>query len=134
MRRSGLLRFTRRSHLISSDWLLNVLHLLNTKVHKGHRQDLAYLIVRRAGDTHGPGFRDCLQPRRYVHSVTKQVSSPNHHVADMHTNAEADAAVGCETGVRTGQGSLRIHGALYRVNGASELREDTVARRVRNTA
>ncbi len=46
--RSDLLRFTRRTHLIGPDWLLNVLHLLNTKVRKGERQDLAHLIIRRA--------------------------------------------------------------------------------------
>src|SRR6516225_3924503 len=52
MRGSCLSRFTRRTHLLSPDWLFDVLHLLNTKVNEGHRQYLAYLIVCRAGDTH----------------------------------------------------------------------------------
>src|SRR6516165_11541674 len=35
MRGSSLSRFTRRIHLIGPDLLLNVLHLLNTKIHEG---------------------------------------------------------------------------------------------------
>src|SRR6516225_320221 len=87
-RGNSLLAFTRRTHLIGPDWLLNVFHLVNTKVHKGHRQHLAHLIVRGPGDTHGSRVRQCLQPRGYVHSVTKQVSSAHHYVADVDTDAE----------------------------------------------
>ena len=76
----------------------------------------------------------CLQTCRYVHSVAEKVSSTHHYIADMHTNAEADAVVRCETGVRFGQGFLRTNCALYGVSSAPELRKDTVARRVRYTA
>jgi hypothetical protein len=55
-RRSGLSCFTRLTYLVGPNWLLNVLHLLNTKVHKGHRQDLAYLIVCRARDADASGL------------------------------------------------------------------------------
>src|SRR6266566_2861072 len=58
--RGSLSLFTVRTHLIGPDWLLNVLHLLSTKVHEGHRQDLAHLIARRPGDTHGSGGCHCL--------------------------------------------------------------------------
>src|SRR6516225_920442 len=61
-RGNGLLAFTRRTHLIGPDWLLNVFHLLNTKVHEGHWQDLAHLVVGGPGDTYGSGVRQCLQP------------------------------------------------------------------------
>ena len=44
---TALSRFTRRTHLIRSNRLLNVLDLQGTKVRKGDRQDLAYLIVCR---------------------------------------------------------------------------------------
>src|SRR5439155_25390867 len=43
--RAGSFTF-QRARLIRSDWLLNVLDVLGTKVRKGDRQDLAYLIVR----------------------------------------------------------------------------------------
>jgi hypothetical protein len=46
--------------LIGPNRLLNVLDVLNTKVRECDRQDLAYLIVRRLGDTHGSGVRQCL--------------------------------------------------------------------------
>jgi len=128
------LRFVRSAYLIGSDWLLNVLHVLNTKVHKAHQQNLVYLIVRGPRDTHGPRLRQCLQPRGYVHSVSKQVPSADHHVTDVHTNAEIDLLVGRDTRVRFGQGGLRRHRALHGINGASELREDTVACRVRYAA
>ena len=119
-----------RTHLIGPDRLLNVLHLLNTKVREGHRQDLAHLIVGRTGDTHASRLRQCLQPSRNVHAIAEQVPGPDHHVADVNSNAEVDAAVGRETGVRFGQGRLRIHRALHRIHGAPKLRKDTVARRV----
>jgi hypothetical protein len=50
------------------------------------------------------------------------------------TNAEADAAVRRDTGVRLGQRCLRLHRALHGFNGAPELRKDTIARRVRYAA
>ena len=52
----------------------------------------------------------------------------------MDTNAEADAAIRGDTGVRFGQGFLRFHCTLYRVNCASELRKNTVASGVRYAA
>ena len=90
--------------------------------------------MRGPGDTHGSRVRQCLQPRGYVHSVTKQVSSAHHYVADVDTDAEIDVLVGRDTFVRLRQSGLRIHSALYGVNGTSELRKDTVARRVRDAA
>ena len=120
--------------LVCAYRLLNVLYLLNTKVREGHRQDLAHLIVRRTGDTNATRFRQCLQPRRNVHAIAKQVPGADHHVTDVHANAEVDAAVRRETGVRFGQGGLRIHRALHRIHGASKLGKDTIARRVRYAA
>ena len=45
-----------------------------------------------------------------------------------------DAAIRWETGVRFGQSGLRLHRALHGVHSASELRKDTIARRVRYAA
>jgi hypothetical protein len=45
-------------------------------------------------------------------------------------NTEANAVVRRETGVRLGQGGLHFH----RLHSASELRKDTITRRVRYTA
>jgi hypothetical protein len=75
-----------------------------------------------------------LQPRRNVHTVAEEVSSAHHYVTDVDTNTEADVMVGCDPRVSFGQGSLRVHRALYGVNGAPELRKDTIARRVRYAA
>jgi len=71
---------------------------------------------------------------RNVHAVTEEVPSAYHYVADVDTDAEADAAIRCETGVRFGQGSLRLYRALHRLHSASELRKNTIARRVRYAA
>ena len=87
-----------------------------------------------AGDTDGPGVRQCLQPRGYVHSVTKQVPGAHHHVTDVHVDAEVDVPVCRQTRVRFGQRSLRFHRALDGINGTSKLRKNTVARRVRYAA
>src|SRR5262249_27714421 len=74
MRCSSLSRFTRQTHLIRSDWFLDVLYLLKTKVHKGHRQNLAYLIVRRTGDAYASWLCNGLHASSDVHAVTKQVA------------------------------------------------------------
>jgi hypothetical protein len=50
----------RKSLRVRSGSLLNVLHLLNTKVRECDRQDLAHLIVCRAGDTHASRLRNGL--------------------------------------------------------------------------
>jgi hypothetical protein len=71
--RGGILP-TWRAHLIHPDWLLNVLDALSTKVRKGDRQDLAYLIVRRTGDTHASWLRNALQSCGNVHTVAEQVT------------------------------------------------------------
>lgn len=113
---------------------MNTLHLLNTKVHEGHRQDFAYLIVRGPGDTHGPGGRQCLKPRGNVHTVAEEVSTTHHYVADVNSNPEIDALVGRDVCVRFGQGGLRVHRTLHRIHSTSKLRQDTVTSRVRYAA
>ncbi len=52
----------------------------------------------------------------------------------MNPNAEIDPAIRCEARVGFGQGSLRLYRALHRLHSASELRKDTIARRVRYAA
>jgi hypothetical protein len=75
-----------------------------------------------------------LQSRRNVHAVAEEVSRAYHYVTDVNPDAEIDLSVGRDTCVRLGQSSLCIHRALHGINGASELRKDTVARRVRYAA
>src|SRR5262249_3788134 len=81
--RGSLTRFAWRANLIGSNWLLNVLDAMSTKVHESDRQDLAHLIVRRAGNTHASRCCDGLKPRGNVHPVTEQVSGAYHHVPDV---------------------------------------------------
>src|SRR5262249_53237730 len=53
---------------------------------------------------------------------------------DVNTNAEANAAIRRETGVRLGKSRLGFHRALHGVNGATELRKNTIASRIRYAA
>jgi hypothetical protein len=71
-----------------------------------------------------------LKPRGNVHAIAEEVPGAYQDVTGVYTDAEAYAAISCETGVGFGQSGLRLHRALHGINGASELREDTVARRV----
>jgi hypothetical protein len=75
-----------------------------------------------------------LQSRDDVHPLSEKVSVVENNVANVHPDTEADAALWCEAGVRFGQRILRRHRALNGVNGAPELRKDTVACRVRYAA
>jgi hypothetical protein len=74
-----------------------------------------------------PGLRNRLKTSGNVHAVAEQVPGTHHHVADVHSNTEADTAVWRDAGVRIGQGGLRLDRALHGVHRASELRKDTVA-------
>src|SRR5262249_24687104 len=82
----------------------------------------------------GSRLRNRLQPCSDVHAVSEQISSAQHHVADVDANAEINATVRCETNVRLGQSSLGLYRALHSVHRTPELSKDTVARRVGYTA
>jgi hypothetical protein len=69
-----------------------------------------------------------LKPRGNVHTVAEEVPSAYHYVTDVDTDAEIDALVSGEAGVRFSESSLRIHSALHRVNRTSELGKRTIAR------
>jgi hypothetical protein len=53
---------------------------------------------------------------------------------DVDTNAETDAPVNAEAGVRFSKSTLHFDSALHRVNSASKFGEDTIARRIRYAA
>src|ERR1700682_6134073 len=62
------------------DRLLDVLDLLRTEVRERQRQNLLDLLVSGTRDTDAARLRQCLQTRRDVHTVTKQITTTNHHV------------------------------------------------------
>src|SRR5207302_147197 len=104
------------------DWLFDVFHLLSTKVHKGHRNDLTHLVERSPGDTHASGLRNRLQPRGNVHTLAEEVPGADHHVPNVDTHAEVDLPVRRDTCVRLGQSALSLHCALHGICGTPELR------------
>jgi len=75
-----------------------------------------------------------LQSRRYVHTVTKQITSADHYVTDMHPDAEVDVTALRKGRVGFCQGTLSLHGTPDGINRAAKLRQHTVARRVGDTA
>jgi hypothetical protein len=79
-------------------------------------------------------LRNRLSPRGNFHTVAEEVSSAYHYIADVDTDAEEYAAISCEIEIRLGQSGLRLHRALRGIHSASELREDTIARFVRDAA
>jgi len=52
----------------------------------------------------------------------------------VHADTEIDALVSGKADVRISERSLRLHGALHRVDGASKFGKNTVARSVRYAA
>jgi hypothetical protein len=67
--------------------------MLSTKVSEVHRQDLPHLIVGRTGNAYATWLCQCLQSSRYVNSIPKQVTRPDHYVADVNAYAKIDPAV-----------------------------------------
>jgi hypothetical protein len=92
------------------------------------------LIIGHTGNTEPASPRERLQSSSDVDPIPKQITGADHDVADMHAYAEVDL-----TGLRNGfigfgQGILSLHGTSDRINGATELRQHTVARRVSDAA
>ena len=121
-------------HGIRPDRFFDVLDLLRTKIGERYRQNLPDLLVGRAGDTHSSRLRQRLQPRRNVHPVPEQITRTHHHVTNVNADAKVDALLRRQAGVCFRQRRLRFHRALHGVHGAPELRENTVARGVRDAA
>jgi hypothetical protein len=59
---------------VSPDRLLDVLDLLRAEVGEGQRQNLLYLLIGSARDADAARLRQCLQTRRDVHTITKQIT------------------------------------------------------------
>ena len=123
-----------RPDLIGTYGLLDVLDRLRTEVRELQRQDFPYLIIGHTGDTKPTSTRERLQSRRDVHPITKQVTGADHDVTDMHPDAEVDLTVLRNRRIGLGQGILGLHGTADGINGASKLRQHTIARRVGDAA
>ena len=104
------------------------------EVRELQRQDFPDLIIGHAGDAQPTGLRKRLQSSGDVHPITEHVSDADHYVTYMHSHAEIDVMALRKGRVGFRQGILSFHGAADRINGATELRQHTVASRVGYTA
>ena len=74
-----------------------------------------------------PGSARTLEARGDVHAITEQVAALDHHVADMHADAELEPPVGGQVPIGSGEPRLCLDGALDGFYGAGELGEDAIA-------
>jgi hypothetical protein len=105
----------------------NVLDLLRPKVGKGQRQSFSNLPVGVTGDAHPSRFGQPLQPGRDVDAIAQEITTSDHHVADMDPNPEAQGTFWDHTRVQISQGLLDLDRALNGVHSAGELGQDAIA-------
>src|ERR1700730_13742608 len=108
-------------------WTRDILDRLLARVFVGKRQLVAHLVVRRARDTDTTRSRETLQPRPDVYPIAIDLLAFDHHVAEVHADAELHPAVGCQIGVFSFEYGLYLDRALDRIHHSGELGQDTVA-------
>ena len=121
-------------HPISAHRLGNVLDLLLAGKIERQAQFAAQLIVGRAGEQHAARIAELLQPRGDVDSVAEQIVAFHHHVAEIDADAEDDAALGRNFGLRRRDLLLQRHGTRYRVHHRAELDDGAVAHQLDDAA
>ncbi len=82
----------------------------------------------RHADATWPGKR--LDTCCNIDSVTQQVTTANHHVANMHPNPELEAAHLGNISARLRKCVLRVHGTVNGIDSTGELGQDTIPSRV----
>src|SRR4051812_49225365 len=101
--------------------------MLLAQVDVGQGQSLADVTVSRTRDRNASRLSETLQPGRDVHTVTKEVSSSNHDVANVDADPELKASAIEHPGARFCQLLLHRHCALNRIHGAREFGQHAVA-------
>jgi hypothetical protein len=81
-------------------------------------------------DVDASWFSETLQPRRYIHSVPKQIATSDHDIADVHPNPKPKTTILRSVASYLGKGLLHSHGTLDGINGTRELCQDTVTSRI----
>ena len=79
-----------------------------------------------------PGSARPSRSSRDVHAIAEQVTSPDHHIADVDADAELKAAILRHPGVRLCELLLNGYSALNRIDRARELCEHAIASGVGN--
>src|SRR3954469_8198382 len=106
--------------------------MLLAQVDVGQGQSLADVTVSRTRDRNASRLSETLQPGRDVHTITKEVSSSNHDVANVDADPELEAVILSNSGACLGQ--LLLHGdsALHGIDRARKLGQHAIASRVRD--
>ena len=112
----------------------DVFQLLLARVLEGHIQVAAHLSIGVVGDADTARLRDAFQPRSDVDAIAENITLLDHDVADMDTDAEFDALVGCHARVTPRHPPLLLDGAAGRVHGAAELDQNSIAGAFNDTA
>ena len=78
----------------------DVLQVLLAHILEGEIELARQLIVRRGGDQHASRRTELLQAGRHVHAIAQQVLALDHHVAEMHPDAQDNPALGRHVALR----------------------------------
>ena len=114
-------------HRIRPHRLVKFFDDLLAKVGVGQGKSLPNIPVSRAGDRDSTRLRQPLQPSGDVHPITEQVSTPDHHIADVDADPELKAAVLRHSGIRLRELLLHRHRALDGIDRARELGQHAIA-------
>ena len=116
-----------RPRQVGADRRLEILDVLRADVLEVQRQRRADIFIGRARQAHRSRRRQTLHAGGDVHGIAEEIAVPDHRLADMHADAEADAALFRHLVVHRADSLLDAERALQRIDGARELGQDAVA-------
>src|SRR5215469_12767688 len=94
----------------------------------------AYMVLHSPGDANATGLRKSLQSGRDINGIAEEVVALHHDVADLDADTELHLLIGKAIGVLLGDSILRRDRALHGIDGAGEISDETVTRRVEDSA
>ena len=115
-------------------WPRNILDPLVPLVLEPVGQLIADLVPCYPRDADPARLRKGFQPRRDIDSIAEEIVALNHDVAHVNADAEPHLLSGRYSRILFGDGFLHRDGALHRIHCAREVSDETISRRVENSA
>jgi hypothetical protein len=90
------------------------------------RSPASLKVPRTCGNANAAGFRNSLQPCRYVHAVPEDVTTVDDDIADVDADAELDPLLLWHLGIALRHTPLDFKSAAHRVHNAAEFRQQPI--------
>ncbi len=132
LNRCGSARFLKRFDIRSckpehANRARDVLHCLLAEIGKSYRKLVPNLLVCRPRNAYAAGLAKCLQTRRDIDAVAKNIVAVDDNVADVDSDSKYDFLFRENTGVALSHAALNVDRANNRIYHAGEFNQHPVS-------